>query len=605
MSESIELNPGQQKAYKKIMSGANTFVTGGAGTGKSVLIRKLIRDLESMNRNVVVCAPTWATALNIGGTTIHNVFGFSVGPCITAKRHSVMKRVSRLVRSADVILIDEISMVRMDMMDAICASVKKAEEVSGHPIQLVVIGDFCQLPPVINEKTGEREVLEAYYGHPIGNGFAIQAPGWKDMHFETVQLTTVMRQKDGEFIYHLNRIRVGDVSSIGYFNREAPFGEEPSALSMYAYNRDVDAANTRALMNIPEAEQSFFPIYYGETQSDADLPEPVTLKVGAKVIVTTNEGELVRDQKTFAVSPYIKKGDLHNGVSGTVCQLFTDEQFPDREYAVVRLMTGALYIIRRKTENVYGYTVDSAGDVHRRIIGRISYMPLRLGYGITVHRSQGQTFDSINLQPGGWCSGQLYVSLSRVRSVQGIHLLRAIRSSDLCIDPVVKEFYRSLEEADMDHAGTVEVDIRKEEPVQEVQKEAPVSKRKDKKETPKLVKKASEADTVPRPGKKKREEPEKADREEEEGHGASIIENSTKPALSGKENGRPEDAVTKARRGRPSRFPNGAKAVKIPTELIDEVTWMLNITCPGGKTDMDKIRKCKDMLQKICRTIKD
>ena len=145
----------QKKAYEIIMSGKDAFITGGAGTGKSYLLNKIISDLKHIGKQVIVCAPTGMAALNINGATIHRTFGYGKEPCITGKFKLVI-RAPKVIRSADVIIIDEISMCRMDMMDSIIASVDKAMEKSGHHIQLVVAGDFCQLPPILPEKSSDR-----------------------------------------------------------------------------------------------------------------------------------------------------------------------------------------------------------------------------------------------------------------------------------------------------------------------------------------------------------------------------------------------------------------------------------------------------------------
>ena len=171
---------GQQKAFDMIMAGHNAFITGGAGTGKSEVILAAVKELESQGKNVIVCAPTGTAAACIGGVTIHKAFGFRKGPCIKERTLRLSVHAPKLIRMADVLIIDEVSMCRMDMMDAVCASVKKAENGRGRRMQLVVSGDFCQLPPVLVEGTGERQLIEEYYGMPVRDAFAFQAPGWME-----------------------------------------------------------------------------------------------------------------------------------------------------------------------------------------------------------------------------------------------------------------------------------------------------------------------------------------------------------------------------------------------------------------------------------------
>ena len=440
VSGQIDLTDDQRKAIDIIMRGDNAFITGGAGTGKSVLIKEAIRRLERQHKNVVVCAPTGIAAVAIGGTTIHKAFGFTKGACITEKTRRLSVHTPKLIRMADVIVIDEVSMCRMDMMDAICESVLKAQKTANRTIQVIAVGDFCQLPPVIEERSGERKLIQGLYGTNVGLAFAFQAPGWRKMGFTNVELHDVVRQDDEDFIHYLNLLRKGDSSCLRYFNALASFKGDPQATKLFARNYDVDRMNKKELERIPGEMITYLP-YYDGPQADKIYTAPsVSLKIGAKVIITTNQAGMFS-------SIYEKNRDLHNGIIGTVTAAKAYPDSPEDDYVVVS-SGGRSYCINRKIDNIYSYRTDGEGRIHREIAGSVSSMPVKPGYAMTIHRSQGQTLDSVVLDPSCWGSGQLYVAISRLRSIEGLHLTRMIKAADIQLAPVVKEFYAHLDDHD-------------------------------------------------------------------------------------------------------------------------------------------------------------
>lgn len=207
------LTADQEKAYRLILSGANCFITGGAGVGKSYLLKHAIDALEKEGKKVVTCAPTGIAARNIGGATLHHTLGIPIGILEPNKEASISKRVQELLDVTDVIVIDEISMVRVDVFDWIIKiieaeakphySVSTKKKISNR-MRLVLCGDFCQLPPVINAR--EREAWQSVYPNNP-DGFAFLSPKWQ---FKTVQLTNVVRQKDKDFAASLNEVRLGN-----------------------------------------------------------------------------------------------------------------------------------------------------------------------------------------------------------------------------------------------------------------------------------------------------------------------------------------------------------------------------------------------------------
>lgn len=175
----LNLTTDQQKALDAVSSGRNVFITGGAGTGKSYLLRAIVYSLMSAGKNVVVCAPTGIAATNVGGMTIHTTFNFNSSALIQPKRKKPIQRVTSPIKGADVIIIDEISMCRLDVFEAVVSSIMKAESVSGIHKQIVVMGDFYQLPPVIDGGQFDRQILTDYYGPSLGHGYAFQTSAYQ------------------------------------------------------------------------------------------------------------------------------------------------------------------------------------------------------------------------------------------------------------------------------------------------------------------------------------------------------------------------------------------------------------------------------------------
>lgn len=606
----FRLTAGQKRAFDTIMSEADTFVTGGSGTGKSVVAMEAIRELEAQGKNVVVCAPTGTAAVSIGGTTIHKAFGFSKGPCITEKTHKLTVRTPRLIRMADVIVIDEVSMCRMDMMDAICASVLKVREETGHFIQMVVVGDFCQLPPPIVEGSGERELLQEYYGKDVGHAFAFQAPNWKKINLTNVELLEVIRQQDDDFVHNLNLLRLEDTSSIRYFNTYASFEDDPDSTKIYARNEDVDRINKKELTKIPGKLITFHPYYSGLPADMIYADLSVSIKVGAKVIITTNQATPFNNEMRG------NNRGLHNGSTGVVIDAKSYSDNPEDDFVAVS-SGGRSYIIRRRTDNIYSHRVDSKGKIRREIIGSVSYMPVKPGYVMTIHRSQGQTFDSIVLDPTCWDSGQLYVAISRLRSIDGLHLTRRITPGDVHLAPIVREFYDHLHDYDyipswemskVDTISPKKVPDSKNDNIIMLPGLPVVSKTEVSRLTGNPRSAADEKDSVNiAPTEDTTEVHDSAEKPiakttvviTDDGDDAADNAHVKKPASKKKNVDDGQSDVEKTR-GRPVRYTNDSKVCRIPVELVDEVKMMLRIVCPKGGVDTKELERFKSALRKLC-----
>lgn len=256
------LSPSQQNALDAVRSEENVFITGGAGTGKTYLINAICKGFTEQNKKVLLCAPTGITALNIHGVTIHCAFGLTGSVFITPKKHKISSRAPYSLNDVSVVIIDEISMVRCDLFESICTSIKKVEQRTQKKIQIILVGDFFQLPPVIERGSPDERLLKDYYGNSLGNGFAFATKSWRELQLKVVILNEGQRQKHQEFIYNLNKIRIGDYSGCDYFNKNCAQNPIENAITICAHNRDVEEYNNKKLSQLPAPQYEFVPFIH-------------------------------------------------------------------------------------------------------------------------------------------------------------------------------------------------------------------------------------------------------------------------------------------------------------------------------------------------------
>ena len=422
----VELNGGQQAAVDAIRSGQNVFLTGEGGTGKSVAIGEAVRFLRKDKRKVVLCAPTGVAAQNVGGATVHSVFNFDLAPKVADALRKVHP--SKVIREADVVIIDEIGMVRRDLMDAIALVILKENETRSRmggrsPLQLVAVGDFSQLPPVVT--SSDKPALVAQYGPASARtGFyAFEADGWGLMGFKVCQLTEPMRQSDPTFVSMLNLARMGDDSCLPYFNDLAGRDDVPDeAVSIVARNKDADTINLAHLKTLGGETESYRATVSGDYRcGDMPAPEVLELKERARVIFVAGDWE----------EGYV------NGSTGTVVGLEPDE-------VLVELDDGGTVAVKRKRWENFTYEVvegmDGETKLEQDVKGTFTQFPLKLAWAITYHKSQGQTLEAIALDPSTFGAGMLYVGLSRATTADGIWLTKRITPSNLKADKSVVKF---------------------------------------------------------------------------------------------------------------------------------------------------------------------
>lgn len=403
----------------------SVFITGRAGTGKSTLLHHF---RSTTKKNIAVLAPTGVAALNVKGQTIHSFFGFR--PDITTDAvHRINPASRSLYRKLDAIVIDEVSMVRADLMDCIDTFLKMHGKSISSPfggIQMIFIGDLYQLPPVIRQR--EKEAFrQRYKSHYFFDAEVFS--GGLEMDF--IELQKVYRQKEGRFLDILNAIRNNtatdeDIAAINTRCLPEHDHKKDFALCLTTTNDLADDTNLKKLSAIRAKTFKYHGIVEGNFDAK-DLPtsSELTLKQGAQVMLLNNDPE----------------GRWINGSIGRINKIESTKNGYD--ILRVELSDGELVEVTPYTWNMYEFVYDkSSRAVVSDIIGTFTQYPLRLAWAVTIHKSQGLTFDRviIDLGRGTFSHGQLYVALSRCTSLEGIVLKKPVSKKHILMDWRVVDF---------------------------------------------------------------------------------------------------------------------------------------------------------------------
>ncbi|MEN9749215.1 MAG: hypothetical protein RL149_293 [Actinomycetota bacterium] len=441
--QEVTLSEEQQRLFEYIEStDSHVFVTGRAGTGKSTLLTYLIENTE---KSVAVCAPTGVAALNVGGSTIHSLFGFPFGMLGEVDLSKHIRRYTREILGAiDILVIDEVSMVNADLMDAMSRMMGIARGKRKVPFggaQVVMFGDPYQLAPVPPQKPEEI----AYLAENYQSNWFFDAHVWRDAALERYELIEIFRQKDTHFKDVLNAIRDGSCTQemIDELNRVAvrPMPHQ-DILRLATINRTVDSVNISRLAQIADKPRVFTATASGDMKAFERVQPAETrleLKVGAQVMFIKND-----DSSPFKDSDGTSIRRWVNGTIGHVVEFKSDSH-------VIVEVDGERFDVGRATWEKVKYEIEEYFDedtnkVKETLvavpIAEFKQFPLRLAWGVTIHKSQGQTYDEvmIDMGAGAFAPGQTYVALSRVRSMDGLYLSRAIRLSDVKIDQRVLAF---------------------------------------------------------------------------------------------------------------------------------------------------------------------
>lgn len=427
-----------QKALQIIQfTRRSLFLTGKAGTGKSTFMRHIAATIKKKH---IILAPTGIAAINAGGSTLHSFFKLPFHPLLpNDKRYSTRNirdtlkyngEKNKLLREVELIIIDEISMVRADIIDFIDKVLRIYNRNMREPFggkQLLLVGDIYQLEPVIKEE--ERQLLRPFYP----SNFFFDAQVFREMQLIAVELKKVYRQRDAQFIALLDHIRTSHVSDsdLRLLNAQvnAEIGTEAGRLSITLSGRrdTVDYINEKQLNTLPDQPTIFYGHIEGEFP-ESSLPTPMELEVktGAQVLFIKND----------------KERRWVNGTLGTIIG------FGDEEDGIIYVRTedGRDFDVQREIWSNVRYTFNEKEQkIEEEEIGSYQQFPLRLAWAITVHKSQGLTFNNVKIDftGGVFAGGQTYVALSRCTSLQGISLQEPIRRENIFVRTEVTNFARN------------------------------------------------------------------------------------------------------------------------------------------------------------------
>ena len=414
-------------------TGRSVFLTGKAGTGKTTFLKHIA---QSTLKRFVILAPTGVAAINAGGSTIHSFFQLPLCPYLPdvpeliteyqtpEKYRSLRRERQKMIRTLDLLIIDEISMVRADLLDAVDATLRRYRnnDLPFGGVQLLMIGDAQQLSPVVKEH--ERPYMEKVYPSP----YFFYSKALQKLSYVTIELQKVYRQKDAEFLELLNAVRENRVnqSILDALNsRLHAYEDDGQTIRLTTHNAQSDSVNMSKLEALPGKQHMF------EADVEDDFPEHMypadnvlVLKEGAQVMFIRNDSE----------------GDYYNGKLGKVISIK-----PNGTVEVEPADGGLpVWVSPVEWENIQ-YVLNDDGEIVPSVVGKFRQLPLRVAWAITIHKSQGLTFDRVIIDAGAaFAFGQVYVALSRCRSLEGISLESPVRMSGICSDSYVAAFNASV-----------------------------------------------------------------------------------------------------------------------------------------------------------------
>lgn len=402
------LNDDQKMAFQMLVyghdSGVNYFLTGDAGTGKSYLIDAFYAFCVMNGINMLKCAPTGIAATNIGGITMHRMFKLPLSVLTEKLEGSQFANLYKLISHADVMFIDEISMARIDMFGNAMVQIQEANKIRERskkpPVQIIVCGDFGQLMPVVTEN--DRKLYEQLTGKDIGTGCCYNSHWWADLGFQPILLSKPMRQSDPMFCKALDNIKIGIKSDIDYLNQATAQHPVPDGIWLCGYNNTAAEKNARGIYNLPGEAMTSKAVVTGKANiKQSNFVDNLIYKNGARVVMTMRE-------LGNPSSPY------DNGSLGTIIAAA-------RDWVRIKLDKGITVTVPKVKLPFFDYEV-IGGRVEPHEVGSIIQFPFKIGYAITIHKSQGQTYDRMNIVPEIFAPGQLYVALSRCKSVSQIYV---------------------------------------------------------------------------------------------------------------------------------------------------------------------------------------
>jgi ATP-dependent DNA helicase PIF1 len=413
----VPLSPEQAAVFQAIEGTRDhIFVTGRAGTGKSTLLTHLSWNTE---KQIVICAPTGVAALNVGGQTIHSLFKLPIG-VIADEEIEQTGELRKLLNTIDTLVIDEVSMVNADLVDAIDRSLRQARHKKDVPfggVQVVLFGDPYQLAPVPGD--GDER---AYFADRYRSMWFFDAKVWEEAQLRIYELTEIHRQHEEAFKEMLNAVRHGRVTAeiAGVLNaagaRPAP---TDGAITLATRNDTVNRINSEALKRLPGRSLTATADVTGDFGGRTyPADEKLDLKIGAQVMFLRNDA----DQRWV------------NGSVGVVTRIDTN---------VYVELDGVVHEVEPVTWEKHKYSYSATTKQLRRdVVADFTQFPLRLAWAVTIHKSQGKTYERAIVDLGArvFSPGQTYVALSRITDIDGLYLTRPLRPADIIVDENVRRF---------------------------------------------------------------------------------------------------------------------------------------------------------------------
>ena len=460
----MQTNPQLETARRYVeQTGVSVFLTGKAGTGKTTFLRDIV---ATTTKRRVVLAPTGVAAVNAGGVTIHSFFQLPFDPYLPdvkelvteyqmpENRKSLSKTKLNIIRTLDLLIIDEISMVRADLMDAIDMTLRRYRR-SSRPfggVQLLLIGDVHQLSPVVTES--ERSYMQRVYPTP----YFFASKALQRMNYVTIELTTVYRQQDAAFVDLLNHVRDNniDAETLRALNSRVspPYpprhgGTEPEAITLTTHNRQADAINQRHMEALTGERRVFEALVKGNyPERNFPCDRSLEVKVGERVMFVKNDSS--------------GGHRYYNGMLGTITSL-TPTPSPSGEGSneplieVINDDGDTIAVNREQWESMKYNLDDKTGAITQEVEGTFCQYPLQPAWAVTIHKAQGLTFDRVAIDAAdAFAFGQVYVALSRCRTLEGLTLTTPLSAGVAFEDRSVSQFVSTQPSFEQTAAATDE-----------------------------------------------------------------------------------------------------------------------------------------------------
>lgn len=486
----MEMTNEQQRVFDAAMQGKSFFLTGNAGTGKSYVLKKIIEAFDDADENVYVTAPTGIAAVNVHGVTVHSLLGIMPSTNLLSgldRGHQIKAR-SLFDEDHHILIMDEVSMCGVDLFVYMMKMIEYAELQNGFDMQIILVGDFSQLPPVYKQE--DVSLIEDKFG----GLFAFNSLYWNEKRFQTFVLSKIIRQDNPAFTKALNQVRIGDPRGIDYINENSAKQAQTDAITLTGTNKIAGRINSSHLSELPGTTFRF----HGDRSakfSESAMPtdDVLALKLGARVMIMSNtvdafngemgtvekivinhqsfehEENLTNREKLLAYQTVKQKAQkaLTKSNDQTIVpklqlvsqllamaynrQLAQDDSddvidvdsSEEVEVGVRSDEDGTLKVLSWHEWKTYRYQKHGR-RIKKESTGSFIQLPLRLGYAITIHKSQGQTFSRCNLSPKIFAEGQLYVALSRVTDVHHLYLTYPLDKKMVMASKAVTKYYTYL-----------------------------------------------------------------------------------------------------------------------------------------------------------------